>query len=230
MVDRLAMLGYEARFFDTRIGLPIPVVTAVAVRHGGGLGALCVGAGSGLDPEAAIASALDEIATDSVQLRGRAERDEDRLRAMSRDFDLVAELHDHPLSYGIPEMARHADFLVGRPGEPRPPALPLSAVYAADRPAPPLSHDLAEDLRWCVEVVAGAGFDVLVVEQTLPEQRSLGLATVNVIVPGLLPIDFGWERQRALHMPRLRTALREAGLVDHDLGDDELHRVPHPFP
>jgi ribosomal protein S12 methylthiotransferase accessory factor len=103
-------------------------------------------------------------------------------------------------------------------------------VYAADRPVPPLSDDLAEDLRRCVDMVAAAGFDVLVVDQTLPEQRALGVATVNVIVPGLLPIDFGWERQRALHMPRLRTALREAGLVDHDLGEQDLHRVPHPFP
>ena len=48
------MYGYEARFFDTRIGFRIPVVTGVAVRRDGGLGALCVGAGASLDPEAAL--------------------------------------------------------------------------------------------------------------------------------------------------------------------------------
>ena len=63
-----------------------------------------------------------------------------------------------------------------------------------------------------------------------PEQRRLGLATVNVTVPGLVPIDFGWDRQRALHHPRVRTAPHAAGLLDHDLTDADLHRVPHPFP
>ena len=36
MVERLAMYGYRARFFDTRITFPIPVVTAVAERIDGG--------------------------------------------------------------------------------------------------------------------------------------------------------------------------------------------------
>ena len=68
------------------------------------------------------------------------------------------------------------------------------------------------------------------VDQTTPEQARLGLRTVCTIVPGLLPIDFGWSRQRALTMPRLRTAWRRAGRRPDDLGEDEIRRVPHPFP
>ncbi|MGW0899152.1 TOMM precursor leader peptide-binding protein, partial [Streptomyces goshikiensis] len=60
MVDRLAMYGYRARFFDTRITFPIPVVTAVAERFDGGPGRMCFGAGAGLDPESALDSALCE--------------------------------------------------------------------------------------------------------------------------------------------------------------------------
>ncbi len=71
---------------------------------------------------------------------------------------------------------------------------------------------------------------MVVVDQTMPEQRALGLTTVSVLVPGLLPIDFGWTRQRALRMPRLRTALREAGLRATDLTDADLNLAPHPFP
>jgi ribosomal protein S12 methylthiotransferase accessory factor len=222
MVDRLAMYGYDARFFDTRIDLSIPVVTAVAVRRDGGPGALCVGGGASPDPESALVAALCEIATDAVNLRHRTLQDEDRLRAMSIDFDLVAELHDHPLSYGIPEMAEHAAPLLAARG----PARPMSSYVDA----PPLHEDLHDDLAWCLDQVIGRGFDVVVVDQTLPEQRRLGLATVNVIVPGLVPIDFGWDRQRALHLPRVRTAPQAAGLRDHVLTTDELHRVPHPFP
>ncbi|WP_351226010.1 TOMM precursor leader peptide-binding protein [Streptomyces sp. NPDC002133] len=229
MVDRLAMYGYEARFFDTRISFPIPVVTAVAVRHDGGLGRMCFGAGAGLDPEAALAGALCEIATDAVNLQGRTERDEQRLRAMAEDFSQVAALHDHPLAYGVPEMGRHAHFLIGEPGEPRRPLHSMAALYG-NGSVPPVSADLRDDLARCVDTVTGAGFDVIVVDQTMPEQREMGLRTVSVLVPGLLPIDFGWTRQRALGMPRLRTALREAGLRERDLVPADLNPAPHPFP
>ncbi|MFE6982603.1 TOMM precursor leader peptide-binding protein [Streptomyces griseus] len=233
MVDRLEMYGYEARFFDTRITFPIPVVTGVAVRPDGGPGRMCFGAGAGLDPEAALAGALCEIATDAVNLQGRTERDEERLRAMTYDFAKVEALHDHPLAYGIPEMGDHADFLLGAPGSVRPPLRSFDELYGdgpGARPVLPVSDDLREDLTRCVDAVAAAGFDVVVVDQTMPEQRDLGLTTVSVIVPGLLPIDFGWTRQRALRMPRLRTALREAGLRAADLTDADLNPAPHPFP
>ncbi len=224
MIDRLAMYGYRARFFDTRITFPVPVVTAVAERVDGGTGRLCFGAGAGLDPEAALAAGLCEIATDAVNLRSRTVREQARLRAMAADFSQMRVLHDHPLVYGLPEMAGHADFLLR--GDRGPATTP--ARIAAECLEPTL--DLREDTERCVEAVTAAGFDVIVVDQTMPEQRDLGFHTAAVIVPGLLPIDFGWSRQRALTMPRMRTALREAGLVAADLGPGDLNPAPHPFP
>ncbi|HEU5333874.1 MAG TPA: YcaO-like family protein, partial [Actinocrinis sp.] len=91
-------------------------------------------------------------------------------------------------------------------------------------------HDLLDDLRLCRDELVAAGFDVIVVDQTSPEQERMGLRTVCTLAPGLLPIDFGWSRQRALQMPRLRTAFRRAGLRDRDLEDCDLRVVPHPFP
>ncbi|KAB8166541.1 TOMM precursor leader peptide-binding protein [Streptomyces sp. 3MP-14] len=229
MVARLAMYGYRARFFDTALTFPIPVVTGVAERLDGGPGRMCFGAGAGLDPEAALASALDEIATDAVNLAGRTEREEPRLRAMAADFDRVAALHDHPLVYGLPEMARHAAFLLEQPGAGSGPLASLGQRFGGGRTLA-ASDDLAVDVAGCVAAIDEAGFEVVVVNQTLPEQRELGLWTVSVIVPGLLPIDFGWSRQRAPRMPRLRTGLREAGWRDHDLTDEEINPAPHPFP
>jgi ribosomal protein S12 methylthiotransferase accessory factor len=224
MVDRLALYGYQVRLFDTRITFPIPVVTAVAQRRDGRIGTLAFGAGASLDLEAAVAGGLCEIATDAVKLGRMSAHEYQRLHAMTRDHTLIGGLHDHPLVYGLPQMARHADFLLARDRKMR----PLSEAFASGGPAPSL--DLVEDLRRCVETVAAAGFDVVVVDQTAPEQNALGLHAVKVIVPGLVPIDFGWHRQRARHLPRVRTALREAGLREHDLRDDELNPAPHPFP
>ncbi|MFE7094416.1 TOMM precursor leader peptide-binding protein [Streptomyces erythrochromogenes] len=228
MVDRLAMYGYRARFFDTRITFPVPVVTAVAERFDGGPGRMCFGAGAGLDPESALASALCEIATDAVNLPGRTERDEARLRAMAADFDLVTALHDHPLVYGIPEMGAHADFLLRGPG--RAHRRTVAELAWPDAWGAPASDDVRTDLERCVSAVAAEGFDVVVVDQTMPEQRALGLHTVSVLVPGLLPIDFGWSRQRALGMPRMRTGLFAAGLRERPLEPGDLNPAPHPFP
>ncbi|MFE5676960.1 TOMM precursor leader peptide-binding protein [Streptomyces erythrochromogenes] len=228
MVDRLEMYGYRARFFDTRITFPVPVVTAVAERFDGGPGRMCFGAGAGLDPESALASALCEIATDAVNLPGRTERDEARLRAMAADFDLVTALHDHPLVYGIPEMGAHADFLLRGPG--REHRRTVAELEWPDGWGAPASDDVRTDLERCVSAVAAEGFDVVVVDQTMPEQRALGLHTMSVLVPGLLPIDFGWSRQRALGMPRMRTGLFAAGLRERPLEPGDLNPAPHPFP
>ncbi|RZU46334.1 ribosomal protein S12 methylthiotransferase accessory factor [Streptomyces sp. BK022] len=226
MVDRLAMYGYRARFFDTRVSFPVPVVTAVAERVDGGPGLLCFGAGASPDPEDALAGGLCEIATDAVNLRRRTAREERRLRRMAADFDEVRVLHDHPLLYGLPEMGRYTDFLLrGRDDGDRVPLASLAPDRPRSRPA-----DLRADVEAVVAEVTARGFDVVVVDQTAPEQRGLGLSTAKVLVPGLLPIDFGWSRQRGPWLPRTRTALREAGLRTADLPPDECNPAPHPFP
>ncbi len=224
MRNRLEMYGYHTRFFDTRMTFPIPVVTAVAVRADGGMGTLCFGAGAHLSPETAMAAALAEVAAAVPKLRRLAEREERDLTAMAEDFSRVRKLNDHWLLYGLPRMAPYAEFLL----EPRQRRRSLGELDpVASRPR---SLDLRDDLRWAVDSVTAQGFDVLVVDQTLPEQRDLGLHTATVLVPGLLPIDFGWRRQRALLMSRLRTAPRTAGLRDRDLDPAEFNPAPHPFP
>ncbi|MEV4447188.1 MULTISPECIES: TOMM precursor leader peptide-binding protein [Streptomyces] len=227
MTERLAMYGYEARFFDARMTLPIPVVIAAAVGADGGL---CFGAGASLDPEDAMRAGMAEIATDAPHLRRRTEWRRTELEAMADDFGKVAALHDHPLLYGLPRMRPYASFLLGKPGAPRGPLVAPADLDPAARGTLVPGTDLRDDLEHCVAAVTDAGFDVVVVDQTLPQQRELGLHTVSVIVPGLLPIDFGWGRQRALGMDRLRTAPRAAGLRDRDLDPADLNPAPHPFP
>ena len=222
MAERMVLHGYRARLFDARISFGIPVVIGVAERIDGGAGALCFGAGAGLDVEEAVSAAMAEISTDSMNARRRTERLAPTLRPLAEDFTKVLRIHDHSLLYGLPEMREHARFLLDRPGAtPR----PISSVTG-----PEISTDLRDDLDWCVQHLGERGFEVIAVDQTAPEQERTGLRTAGVIVPGLLPLDFGWYRQRALRMPRMRTALREAGLARHDLEYADLHHVPHPFP
>ncbi|WP_134767774.1 TOMM precursor leader peptide-binding protein [Nocardioides sp. 1609] len=224
-VERLALHGYRARFFDARVTFPVPVVIGVAERVDGGMGRLCFGAGASLDPEVAIEGALCEIATDAPNSQLRCTNHEPRLRAMVDDFAHVQSLHDHPLLHGIPEMRGYSDFLLAEQ-----PTSTVHQRFEVDRPRPRPSLDLRADLGTVLDLVTDAGFDVLVVDQTMPEQRALGLHTVSVLVPGLLPLDFGWSRQRARSQPRMLTARHRAGLDDRDLTPEELTPAPHPLP
>jgi ribosomal protein S12 methylthiotransferase accessory factor len=220
LLDRAALHGYGVHLVDSRVDLSVPVVTAVAVRLDGGPGTLSFAAGASLDPGAAALAALSESLTYITHLRGDAERRPADVADLAGDFDRVHSLRDHALLYAHPASAVHARRFLE-------PARMLGFAEAYDEPAP--ATDLRQDLeRVCDDIVA-AGCDVIVVDQTTPEQADLGLTTVRTIAPGLLPIDFGWGRQRALAMPRLRAAHRRAGLRAAGLTDDDLHRVPHPF-
>ncbi|MER7763790.1 TOMM precursor leader peptide-binding protein [Streptomyces sp. NPDC097619] len=225
MADRAALQGYEVHAFDNRIDLGVPVVTGLAVRRDGGPGLFSFGAGAALDPVDAIEAALSEVLTYIPHLPGQVAERQGALEAMAADFGRVLHLKDHAQLYGLPAMAEHV-----RPYLEPVAVRPLAEVYGPDRPAPPVSADLREDLAYCVDRLTSAGHDVIVVDQTTPEQERIGLRTVCAVVPGLLPIDFGWSRQRAPYLPRLRTAARRAGLRDTDLTDAEIRMVPHPFP
>ncbi|MGK4579053.1 TOMM precursor leader peptide-binding protein [Kitasatospora sp. HPMI-4] len=226
MLDRAALQGYDVHAFDNRVDLAVPVVTALAVRRDGGPGTLAFAAAAGFEPEDTVESAVAEILTYIPHLPGQVRERPAELAAMAEDFDLVRRLPDHAALFGLPRMARHARSYL----EPTAPARPAAELYADWTERRPRTLDLLDDLLFCRDELVRAGFDVIVVDQTSPEQRRLGLRTVCTLVPGLLPIDFGWPRQRALRMPRLRTALRRGGLRARDLTEDELRLVPHPFP
>ncbi|MFJ4846592.1 MULTISPECIES: TOMM precursor leader peptide-binding protein [unclassified Streptomyces] len=225
MVDRAALQGYDVHVFDNRVDLPVPVATGLAVRRDGGPGTLAFAAGAAFDPETAVESAVSEILTYIPHLPGQVRERPDELAAMAEDFSLVRRLPDHAALFGLPDMARHAASYL-EPAAVR----PLRELHTEWERMRPRTGDLRDDVALCRDLLAGAGFDVIAVDQTTPEQARMGLRTVCTLVPGLLPIDFGWSRQRALRMPRLRTAFRRAGLRETDLAGAELRRVPHPFP
>jgi ribosomal protein S12 methylthiotransferase accessory factor len=226
MAERLDLLGYDTHLFDIRVDLPIPAVMAVARRREPAeLGNLCFSASTGLDPERAVAAALRETASYVLDMTTLSARIAPQLREMVHDYTKVTDLAHHSMLYGLPEMSQHAAFLF----EGDPPR-PLDGLYKDWSTGYPATGDLTDDLHRCLDLVRGLGFDVIVVDQTSPEQAAVGISTACVLVPGLLPIDFGWLRQRAPAMPRMRTAFRAAGLRDHDLEQGDLHLHPHPFP
>jgi ribosomal protein S12 methylthiotransferase accessory factor len=229
ILDRVSRLGYRMRLFDMRVDIGVPAVMAVAERLDGGLGRLCFAAGASMDPIEAVRSAISETASYIPGMDERVEARLPELKAMVHDYGQVHELVQHALLYGLPEMASVADFLLDAE-----PARSMQSLYADWLEQRPGTLDLADDVRFLLDRIAAVGSDVVVVDQTCPEQHGAGVHTLAVTAPGLIPIDFGWARQRALDHPRLQAyldgRLAEISAREHGFGPTGLNPRPHPFP
>ena len=225
MRAQVELLGYHLRCFDLRVDLPVPAIACVAVRKDGGPGTLCFAGGAGLDPHRAVRAAVCETASFVPSLVQRLESNADLVERALTDFTVVEELEHHALLYGHPEMARYASHWLDQ--NDRHAMGDLFGDWDAVRPR---TKELRTPTQLIIDLLADKDMDTVVVDQTTPEQRALGLNTVSVIVPGLIPIDFGWERQRVLEMSRTRWALFDAGKHSHPLVRSDLLQAPHPFP
>lgn len=220
------LLGYELRCFDVRLDVRVPAVGAVAVRRDGGPGTLCFAGGASLDPASAVQAAVCEVAAYVPGFADRVASAGPDLAAMAHDHRRVARLEDHALLFGLPEMGGLAPRWTSSTS----PVRALDDVFADWTSGRAPTTDLGAEVHGIVGLLAGLGLDTVVVDQTTPEQLALGVRTACVVVPGLVPIDFGWERQRVLTMPRTLAARTpgEGTTAVRDPGD--LVRIPHPFP
>lgn len=225
LLEKIEQQGYELHLFDTRLDISIPSVIGVARRKKPGLGNIIVAAGCSMDPEDAISGALCEIASYIPGVEERIETKYELLQGMVHDYTRVQQLTHHGELYGLPEMADKIDFLFQNPL-----MRSIEGTYRDWRAQAPQTLDLRDDVSCCIDLLACLDMDVIAVEQTTPEQKPFGLRTACVIVPGLLPLDFGWGRERALALPRLRTVPRTAGFLQEDFEPDPGAIIPHPFP
>jgi ribosomal protein S12 methylthiotransferase accessory factor len=225
LLEKIEQQGYELHLFDTRLDISIPSVVGIARRKKAGPGNIVVAAGCSLDPEDAIRGALCEIASYIPGVEGRIEANRPLLEEMLHDYSKVQRLTHHGELYGLPEMADKIDFFFQNPL-----MRSVEETYRDWLTQFPHTLDLRDDVLYCIDLLARLGMDVIVAEQTAPEQKPLGLRTACVIVPGLLPLDFGSGRERALSLPRLRTVPRTAGFRQTDFEPDFSDIVPHPFP
>lgn len=222
-VNRLRLVGRTVRFLDATVGVGIPTVIAVCDTESGGV---CFGAGSHPDPERALRSALVEVASDFQVIESRLHLRREELEEMLQNPYGVIGVEDHADLYGVPE-AR--SWLAKWAREPAPASARIDlAVLRCDEAA---GQSVESDLEIVIEAIASAGFSPLVVDVSSSLSRRYGFSCMKAVVPGLLPIDFGWATQRALHMPRLREQserwLQQSGMADAKL---QIHERPHPFP
>lgn len=232
-LERMALCGARVQFLDATCGLPIPTVIAVCEEPGG---SICVGAGSSLDPERALRSALVEVASDFQVVAGQRVSNARRNREMLRDYSRVAVMEDHASMFADPG----AHLLISHWVHPELPEVPLAGLSAhlpeVDSDVPWSAAGMAatwteleRDLAKAIAICQSEDFFPVAVPMQHGLSAALGISCWKTVVPGLIPIDFGFAHQRALLMPRLETAVRRFRQMRADESFSP-QRVPHPFP
>jgi ribosomal protein S12 methylthiotransferase accessory factor len=224
--------GYRVSLFDITTEVGIPCVWAMATHPGvceGGLPpggdelALFCAAGSHLVPERAALSALVELGPQLADAIKRfPARKADAAAYLIRP-DKVRTIFDHAVAFGDPRAYERLGFLT----ELTAPRKPLAAV-GRDRDWPDHA-DLREDLLELVARFRRENMEVIVVNQTGPEHRALGLHCVRVLIPGTLPLTYGHCRRRLRNLPRLLTLPHRLGHAEAPLPAADVNQLPHPF-
>jgi ribosomal protein S12 methylthiotransferase accessory factor len=198
-VDRLRAyyrsLGREFWALDLTHDLGIPVVAAVSRRVGRTPEDVVIGLGAHLDPETALLRALTE---------------------MNQFLPAVAHTRpDGSTEYWFPGTDAHHWWRTARVGS-EPWLLPDPRTEPRARSEIPslATPDLAEDVRVGVALLARAGLETLVVDQTRPDVE---LHVAKVIVPGTRHF---WRR---LGPGRLYDAPVRMGWLDAPRREDEMN-------
>lgn len=221
--DRLMQAGYSLHVYDTTTDIRVPSVWAMLVNSRRRAPYAMCASGAHLDFTRAVAAALGELAV-SVTIRERQSPQELRRgAAMLAGSEPVRAMEDHALLYTLPDAFSRLEHL----------PLDAAATPIADRQRRLPSWydtDLSRMLTRLIAEVLTCTVDVVVVDQTTPEQHRLDLRTVKVLVPGTLPMTFGEHRRRVEGLPRVLEAPQRLGYANRPLRLDELNPYPHPFP
>ena len=207
--------GYRVFLLRATADIDVPVVWALAVRPDGGLGASYSTAGCHPDPAVAVRAALWEL---SQLVSGGIGWDVEEIRPLVADPWQVRTIAQHWRRYAFPELLPVVERVLG--GE-------LTGLADAFPGWPRRFVDAARgDVTGALAELAGrfaaAGLaEILLVDQSGPEQAALGLHVVKCVVPGIVPMCFGHAHQRVTGLPRLAAGLGRT---------DEPPYDPHPFP
>ncbi|WP_274365841.1 TOMM precursor leader peptide-binding protein [Paenibacillus thermotolerans] len=223
MVDRLkTVAGFDLYLYNATMEHGIPSIWALAKnRKPHGVNLLCV-AGAHPDPVRAAKSTIHELSGMMLTLNEKFDKHREDYVRMFRDPSLVRGMQDHSMLYGLPQAQERLNFLLE---ENRP-----LRTFEEEFNRTPRSPDLTDDLKGILHVFRDLNLDVIAVDQTTPELKRNGLSCVKVLIPGMLPMTFGYHLARITGLERVLNVPAKLGYTKRPLLKEELNPHPHPFP
>lgn len=217
---RLRADGFDISVVDATTDFGIPALLVVAVRKNQWPYIVCSSAAH-LYPEVALKKLMRELYATIGLFESTGEERRKRAFKLAEDLTQVSELIDHSVAHSTLYSLKHLEFLLGGNGC-------ISIKEMKSRVADVCLPDLTQELQGVTGKILAAGCDVLIVDQTAPEQRGYGLRTMKVLIPGAVPPCWGDQRRRFEHLPRLKAAI-ERGRTDPGAGGPVANPIPHPF-
>ena len=206
-IRRAQQDGFDVRVFDISMELGVPSFWALVRSLKDHKMYAYTAAGSNPLPHKAAESALLEA------LVGIKIHDNINAEFGMKVPTEVTEMEDHVNYYSTNQHKAAFDFLKG------------SHVTDLSPQKYIQENNTKSYLRVLIQRVLKKYEDIYVVNLTSKEMEELGIYTVKVIVPGLLPITFGVQNERVsvsrINQERNRRGLEEVRLVSP---------YPHPFP
>jgi ribosomal protein S12 methylthiotransferase accessory factor len=223
MIERAkAVGGYDLYFYNATMENGIPSVWALAKnRKETGVNLICA-AGAHPDPVRAVKGAIHELVDMMLTIDDKFEAYREKYERMLDDPFLVQEMEDHSMLYGLPQAEKRLDFLLD---EDRP-----LRTFDEEFKRKERSADLTDDLKDLLQAFRRVNLDVIVVDQTTPEMRRNSLYCVKVLIPGMLPMTFGYHLTRLEGLERVLRVPMELGYAKQPLTREQLNPHPHPFP
>lgn len=223
MIERLKITaGFDVLLFNATMEHGIPAIWAMGLNtRGHGVNLICA-AGAHPDPVRAAKSAIHELAAMVFSLNDRFEQGRETYLRMLEDPYLVRAMEDHSMLYALPEAQARFSFLLdgGRPVQ------TFREAFGVREWQP----DLTTDLTSLLSAVMACGMDVIAVDQSSPETLRNGLYCFKVIVPGMLPMTFGYHLTRLEGLDRVLRVPARLGYAEKPLSPGQLNPHPHPFP
>ncbi|PGL70658.1 TOMM precursor leader peptide-binding protein [Bacillus sp. AFS055030] len=223
MIERMRLVGgYDLHLFNSTMENGIPSIVAIAKnRKEHGLNLICA-AGAHLDPVRAVKSAVHELAGMMLTLDKKFEENYAQIMKMLLDHNLVKQMDDHGMLYGLRQAEDRLKFLL----DDNRPLKTFEEEFKWDT-----NHlDLTNDLKDILQVFKQLNLDVIVVDQTTPEIKRNGLSCVKVLIPGMLPMTFGHHLKRLNGLDRVLKVPVKLGYTKKPLKPEQLNPYPHPFP
>ena len=216
VAERLAhRYGCTIHAFCTTLEHGIPTFWVIAedtTGHPDRPRLLCA-AGSSLDPDRGLLSALYELGPMLDYGGDEYVANRERAARMVCDPSEVMSMTDHSLCYAHPGAQSRFGFF-----PPQSEAQPLDSFAPLWQQAHP--SDITADLSSVVDRFLATGLDVIAVDQTTSDHAAGDFTAVKVLIPGTLSMTFGHRNRRIHGLARLDRRLGQAAANPH----------PHPFP
>lgn len=216
--------GYKIHIFDITTENRVPAVWVLLENPNKDAKVRSyTAAGAHSNPYKAIESGLVEAITSMPIYESIMPAEEERAHLLNRDYSQVTKMEDHVLMYSVAESFEQLEYLFDN--EEYRTVEELYSWWEEEKRETSLTKTLEKILNRILEYHE----DILIVDQSNDLIGGYGFHCAKVIIPSMLTMHFG-EQFKRMNTERVCTGAVLSGWRQEPINENDISRVPHPFP